>query len=82
MSMVLRPQRIYIFLHFTIPKMLIFTINYNIFISQVTVDKVLIDTGSSSNMPSRNVHCYVIFVSVYVFSRPLSKYCMNYDVHT
>ena len=42
LSMVTRPQRIYIFLYFTIPKMKISTINYFIFL--FFISQVLIDT--------------------------------------
>ena len=49
MSMVPRSQRIYIFFNCTIPKMKISTIKYYFF--YITIENVLIDTGSLSNMP-------------------------------
>ena len=50
LSMVPRPQRIYIFLNFTIPKMKISTIKYHLFIFHLIIRSVLIDKGSPSNM--------------------------------
>ena len=51
MSMVPRPQAIYIFFNFTIPKMTISTIKDSFFLFLSAIKIVLIDKGSPSNMP-------------------------------